>query len=92
MTRDEMIEVLIEDKFSEWIYAGCTDSLEEMLLFGWKGLEDYTDQELKETIEEMFTQKQVKEYLESSNQRRERNAKIWEDNKKVLEKAYKKVA
>lgn len=53
MTRNEMINALIEDRLTDWVYARNTDGLEEILLTGWKGYEDYTDLELKEAFEEL---------------------------------------
>ena len=47
MTRREMIEVLIEDRLTEWVFARNYDGLEEILWDGWKGYGGYTDEELK---------------------------------------------
>lgn len=53
MNRQEMIEILIEDRFEDWIYARNTDGLEDTLRYGWKGLDDCTDKELKEALEDV---------------------------------------
>lgn len=52
MTRDEMITVLIEDKLNEWAFGQNTDSLEERLEYGFKGFGEYSDEELKQMIED----------------------------------------
>lgn len=85
MIREKMIEVLIENRLTEWVFAGCTDSLEELLMFGWKGYEDYTDEELKEAIEDYLEPKQVKNYLKSRNRRLNERAKRLEEYKDVVE-------
>ncbi len=51
MTRNEIIELLIEDRINEWVHARCDEGLEEILYSGWKGFDDYTDQELQEAFE-----------------------------------------
>jgi len=53
MTREEMTELLIEDRFSEWIYARCPEGLEDILHIGWKGYDNYTQQELEEAFLEL---------------------------------------
>lgn len=59
MTRDEMIELLIEDRINEWVHARMHEGLEEVLFSGWKGYDEYTDEELDEAfellVEENFT-------------------------------------
>lgn len=57
MTKEEKIEILIEDKFWEWIYARCTDSLEDLLHEGFKGFDNYTDQELDDALDEIGEEK-----------------------------------
>lgn len=71
MTRDEMINILVEDKLTDWIYARNTEGLTWVLEMGWKGFEDYTNKELKEMIEHMFDEEQVRDLLESSAKRLE---------------------
>ena len=51
MTREEMIEILIEDRINDWVRASNTDGLEEILVVGWEGYENYTFHELQEAIE-----------------------------------------
>lgn len=64
-----MIDVIIEDRLTEWVFAHSYESLEEVLLFGWKGLVDYTDKELTEIVMGNFDEEQVKDYLESRKRR-----------------------
>lgn len=86
MTRDEMINVLIEHKITDWVYCGMTDMLEEFLLFcAWKPLDSYTDKELTNEVES-FGEEQIKEYLESCRERRIQESKKWEENKKRIGK------
>ncbi len=53
MTRDEIIDLLIEDRINEWIHAAMHEGLKEALYVGWKGFDDYTDQELYDEFEEL---------------------------------------
>lgn len=73
LTRDEMIQILIEDRLTDWVYARNYDSLEYFLLNGWgtskDGYESYSDNELKEELEDRFDEDQIKDYLKSSKQR-----------------------
>lgn len=57
MTREEKIEILIEDRFWEWIYARCIDGLEDALHEGLKGFDDYTDEELDDALDELGDEK-----------------------------------
>lgn len=54
MTREVMINLLIEDRINEWVYARCYDGLEEILYVGWTGYTSYTDQELQEAFMELL--------------------------------------
>ena len=72
MTRDEMIEILIEDRLSEWVYAQMTDGFVDMLRRGWKGYDEYTDKELQDLLNSYeFDSKRIKDYQFCSNQRLE---------------------
>lgn len=53
MTREEKIQILIEDRFWDWVYARNYDGLEEMLQIGFKGYDEFTDQELDDALEEI---------------------------------------
>lgn len=48
MTRNEIIDVLIQERISYWVFARCYEDLEDVLFDGWKGFNDYTDDELAE--------------------------------------------
>lgn len=51
MDREEMIEILIQDRIWDWVYAQNTDGLREALRVGYEGWENYTTQELSDAIE-----------------------------------------
>ncbi len=68
MTRQEMLNVLIEDAFRSFADDVV---LEEWLLVGWKGYGKYTDEELKDKIESCFGQKEIEELLISYSKRKE---------------------
>ncbi len=90
MTRDEMIDVLIEDRITDWVYAQNTDGLEEMLFCcNWKAYDNYTDDELKEALE-FLDEDQIKYYLKESKKRKIEQRKRWEeDEKKAVENVSK---
>jgi hypothetical protein len=71
MTRQKMIDVLVELQIALWSGGGTTlEELEMLVLYGWKGYEDYTDEEIKEAFEgENLTSKEIKEYLEMKKER-----------------------
>lgn len=52
MTRKEMIELLIQARIWECIYARNYDGLKEILLTGFVGLENFTDDELQKMLSE----------------------------------------
>lgn len=65
MSRKEMIEILIEDRICEWVYARCDDELREAIEFGLLGLDRLTDSELKDQIEDLGedTVRELKEMI-----------------------------
>ncbi len=73
MTRDEIIDVLIEERISYWVFARCYEDLEDVLFDGWKGFNDYTDDELAECLYN----------VEESNFDDETEAKIKEEKLKI---------
>ncbi len=81
MTRQEMIDVLIEDRLTEWVFAGNYNSLEYALCDGWKGYDEYTDAELKKEIEMQFEPDDVTELLASSKGRKKEDRKREEDER-----------
>lgn len=56
MTREEMIEVLIQDRKCE-VQAGIYDTLENIFVYGWKGYDNWTDRELEEEFENLNEEK-----------------------------------
>ena len=54
MKREEMIDLIIEDRINEWVHARCYEGLEEILYVGWTGYTSYTDQELQGTFMELL--------------------------------------
>lgn len=58
VSRDKAIDIIIKDKICDICYAQNTDSLEDLLLWGWKSLEDWTDAELKEYIDGLCIENQ----------------------------------
>lgn len=73
MKRNEIIEILIEDRIWDWVYAGNSEGLEEVLYAGFTGFKDYSDKELeqsindidKETLKEIM--KMLKDKLKQNN-------------------------
>lgn len=64
MTRQEKIEILIRDRIWDWVDAHNIDSLAEWLTIGFKGFDNFTDQELDEAIEEIEDKvEEIKEML-----------------------------
>ncbi|KKQ89243.1 MAG: hypothetical protein UT12_C0019G0012 [Candidatus Curtissbacteria bacterium GW2011_GWC2_38_9] len=81
-----MLDIIVQDKIDYWVHAHCTDDLEETLLWGWKGLDDYSDTELRQMIDEQFDLEQVKENLKCSRERHDWERKQWEESEKELER------
>lgn len=52
MTREQLIEILIQDRLTCYVYARNTDMLRELLIYGFKGFDSYTHQELLEEVED----------------------------------------
>lgn len=50
VTRDEAIQIIIDDFIGCIVHARMSDSLEELLLCGWKSLDEWTDKELEDFI------------------------------------------
>jgi hypothetical protein len=84
MKRGEMIEVLIQDRINDWVYASNTGTLVEVLMDGWKGYGDYTYKELKEELEMRFEQDDIDQLFATSKWRKEREQKIEADEKQGI--------
>lgn len=81
MTREKMIELLIEDRVWELVYAGGYEGdhegLRMMLTTGFAGFDNYTDKELKETLSK-FDYSRIKE-LEERVKRYKNKIEAWVD-------------
>lgn len=70
-----MIEKLVEDRFCDWVWARGYSGLEDALRMGLKGFEEYTDDELKEAVDELvpesykgFHHREIAHNRESENE------------------------
>ena len=68
MTRDQIIQILVEERLTEWVYANNTVPLDDILYYGCKSYDNYTDDELKKEIDE-FDEEMIKEYQLSIERR-----------------------
>ena len=58
VSRDEAYQIIINDKICDICHARNTDTLEDLLMFGWVSLEKWTDKELEEYISELLIENQ----------------------------------
>lgn len=58
VSRDKAYKIIINDKKCDICYARNTESLDDLLMFGWKSLEDWSDKELEEFISELCIENQ----------------------------------
>ncbi len=58
VSREKAYQIIINDKICEIVYASMSDSLEDLLMCGWKPLEEWGDKELEEYIETLCTDNQ----------------------------------
>ncbi len=56
--RDEAYQIIINDKIADIVYASNSDTLEDLLMFGWVSLEKWIDKELEEYISELLIENQ----------------------------------
>lgn len=82
MNREEMINMLVEDRLTSWVYIQDTFAMEEALRFGWKGFDDYTNDELKAAVSEFDAEeiKELREGLENRWQAEKDAAKSYRKN------------
>ena len=59
VSRDEAYQIIINDKIADIVYASNSDTLEDLLMFGWVSLEKWTDKELEEYISELLIENQI---------------------------------
>jgi len=62
--REKIIEKLIQDRIGDWVHAHNTDSLEIWLMFGFKGFDDLSDQELEDAIDALPDAEEFRKELE----------------------------
>ncbi|MFA6944282.1 MAG: hypothetical protein WC220_00145 [Pedobacter sp.] len=58
VSREQAYQIIINDKISDICHARNTDTLEELLMFGWVSLEKWSDKELEEYITELLIENQ----------------------------------
>lgn len=58
VSREQAYQIIINDKISDICHARNTDTLEDLLMFGWVSLEKWTDKELEEYISELLIENQ----------------------------------
>jgi len=58
VNREKAYQIIINDKISEIVDAGMSDSLEDLLMFGWKPLEEWSDKELEDFIDDLCIENQ----------------------------------
>lgn len=56
--RNEAFQIIINDKIGDICYARNTDTLENLLIYGWEALEDWTNKELEDFISELCIENQ----------------------------------
>jgi hypothetical protein len=63
VSRDKAYQIIINDKIADICHARNTDTLEDLLMFGWVPLEKWTDKELEEYISELLIENQSNEKI-----------------------------
>lgn len=63
VARDEAYQIIINDKICDICHAGNTDSLEDLLVIGWKSLLDWSNDDLEECIDGLCLVNQPKEVI-----------------------------
>ena len=58
VSREQAYQIIINDKICDICHARNTDTLEDLLMFGWVSLEKWTDKELEEYISELLIENQ----------------------------------
>ncbi len=58
VNRERAYQIIINDKICDICHARNTDTLEDLLMFGWVSLEKWTDEELEEYIGELLIENQ----------------------------------
>lgn len=60
VSREKAYEIIINDFICDIVHARNSDSLEDLLMIGWKPLEGWSDVELEEFIEDLLIENQPK--------------------------------
>lgn len=60
VSREKAYQIIINDKMNEIVEARMYEMLEELLMCGWTGLEEWTDQELEDYISDLLLVNQPK--------------------------------
>lgn len=58
VSREQAYQIIINDKIADIVHASNSDTLEDLLMFGWVSLEKWTDEELEEYISELLIENQ----------------------------------
>lgn len=64
VSREEAYRIIIRDKIGEIVYARNSNVLECILFSGWKSLEEWTDKELEEYINDWLCEENQDESIE----------------------------
>jgi len=56
--RDEAAQIIINDRVCEICYAGFEDALRDLLLDGWKALDEWSDEDLENYIDGLCPENQ----------------------------------
>lgn len=73
VSREKAYQIVINDKINDICNARNTDTLEDLLMFGWVSLEKWTDTELEEYISELLIENNLTEKYESNYKRSTNN-------------------
>lgn len=58
VSREKAYQIIINDKICEIVYASNQDTLEDLLMNGWKALEKWSDEDLEDFIDELCIENQ----------------------------------
>ena len=58
INRAQAHQIIINDHICEVVYARNTEFLEDLLIYGWKSLPEWTNEELEEYISQLLIENQ----------------------------------
>lgn len=58
VSRNKAYQIIINDRMNEIVYARMYETFEDLLMYGWKGMENWTNKELEEYIDELLIENQ----------------------------------